>query len=169
MSNLITSFRILCSISLLFCKALSPLFYALYLTAGLSDMADGWVASKTKTVSEFGSKFDTIADIVFVAVCLYKLLPVMALPVWIYVWTGVVAAVKIFNVVYGFVRQKKFVAVHSLLNKATGFLLFLLPFTLPFVDVKYSAVVVCVLTTVAAVWENRICKDTIITFKLNKK
>ena len=163
MANIITSFRILCSIALLFCTALSPLFYAFYLTAGLSDIADGWVARKTKTVSEFGSKFDTVADVVFVAVCLYKLLPVMALPVWIYVWIGVVAAVKIFNVVYGFVRQKKFVAVHSLLNKATGLLLFLLPFTFPFVDVKYSDVVVCVLVTVAAVWELFVCRKAVIT------
>lgn len=157
MANIITGFRILCSIALLFCTALSPLFYAFYLTAGLSDIADGWVARKTKTVSEFGSKFDTIADVVFVAVCLYKLLPVMALPVWIYVWIGVVAAVKIFNVVYGYIRQKKFVAVHSLLNKATGLLLFLLPFTFLFVDVKHSAVAVCAVATVAAVWELIVC------------
>ncbi|MBR5027828.1 MAG: hypothetical protein IKX51_01275, partial [Bacteroidales bacterium] len=95
-------------------------------------------------------------DVVFVAVCLYKLLPVMALPVWIYVWIGVVAVVKIFNVVYGFVRQKKFVAMHSLLNKATGLLLFLQPFSFPFVDVKYIAVAVCAAATVAAVWEGKV-------------
>ena len=59
------------------------MFYALYTVAGFSDMIDGAVARKTDTVSELGSKLDTIADIVFVAVCLVKLLPVLDVPVWL--------------------------------------------------------------------------------------
>ena len=56
MANLVTTVRILCSVALLFCAALSPWFYVLYITAGVSDMVDGWFARKTNTVSEFGSK-----------------------------------------------------------------------------------------------------------------
>ena len=67
MANLITITRILCSIALLFCTALSSCFYAFYITAGVSDMVDGWVARKTNTVSDFGSKLDTIADIFYFA------------------------------------------------------------------------------------------------------
>jgi CDP-diacylglycerol--glycerol-3-phosphate 3-phosphatidyltransferase len=52
--------------------ALSPWFCVLYISAGVSDMVDGWVARKTNTVSDFGSKLDTVADIFFVAVCLVK-------------------------------------------------------------------------------------------------
>lgn len=63
MANLITVIRILCSVALLFCAALSPWFYALYIIGGVSDMVDGWVARKTNTVSEFGSKLDTVAGI----------------------------------------------------------------------------------------------------------
>ena len=44
----------------------SPIFYALYLIARLSDMADRIIAQKTNTVSEFGSRFDSITDFVFV-------------------------------------------------------------------------------------------------------
>ena len=66
MANIITIIRILCSIVLLFCPAFSSTFYAFYITAGISDMVDGWVARKTNTVSEFGSKLDTVADIIFV-------------------------------------------------------------------------------------------------------
>ncbi|MBR1451302.1 MAG: CDP-alcohol phosphatidyltransferase family protein, partial [Lachnospiraceae bacterium] len=62
MANIITLIRIMLSISLLFCKALSPTFYALYIAAGVSDMIDGAAARITETVSEFGSKLDTIAD-----------------------------------------------------------------------------------------------------------
>ena len=154
MANLITVIRILCSIALLFCEALSPWFYALYITAGVSDMVDGWVARKTNTVSEFGSKLDTVADIIFVVVCLVKLLPVLHLPVWIYIWVGLIACVKVFNIIYGYAVRKQFLADHSILNKVTGALLFVLPLTLSVIDVKYSAAVVCAMATVAAVRES---------------
>ena len=116
-------------------------------------MIDGWVARKTNTVSEFGSKLDTVADVIFVVVCLFKLLPVMAIPVWLYVWIGIIALIKVVNVVSGFVVQKRFVAVHSMMNKVTGALLFALPLTLSFADLKYSATAVCIFATFAAVQE----------------
>ncbi len=40
-------------------------------------MIDGTVARKTGTESEFGSKLDSTADLMFVTVCLLKLLPVL--------------------------------------------------------------------------------------------
>ncbi len=153
MANIITSIRIVCSMVLLFCPALSLAFYSLYLIAGFTDMIDGMIARKTDTVSEFGSKLDTIADFIFVVVCLIKLIPVCNLAVWVYVWIAVVALIKAINVVLCYVTQKKFVAVHSVMNKVTGALLFLLPFSVPFVALQYSAVVVCVAATFAAIQE----------------
>ena len=153
MAKLITTIRIFCSVALLFCAALSPWFYALYITAGVSDMVDGWVSRKTNTVSEFGSKLDTVADILFVVACLVKLLPILHLPVWIYVWVGIIACIKVFNIVYSYAVRRRFLADHSILNKVTGALLFLLPLTLSVIDVKYSAVVVCAVAMVAAVKE----------------
>ena len=153
MANLITAIRILCSVALLFCAALSPWFYVLYITAGVSDMVDGWFARKTNTVSEFGSKLDTVADIIFVVACLVKLLPVLHLPVWIYVWVGIIAGIKVFNIVYSYVVRKQFITDHSILNKLTGALLFLLPLTLSVIDVKYSAAMVCAVATVAGIQE----------------
>lgn len=153
MANSITLIRVLCSIAILFCPVFSVTFYALYITAGLTDMADGWVARRTNTVSEFGAKLDTIADLAFVAVCLMKLLPVMDVPVWLYVWIGIIALIKLINIVSGYVVQKQFVAIHSLMNKVTGALLFLLPLTISFIDLRYSAVVVCIIATFAAVQE----------------
>ena len=50
---------------------------------GLSDMIDGTIARRTNTVSGFGERFDTVADFVFVVVCLIKLLPVISMPVWL--------------------------------------------------------------------------------------
>ena len=41
MANVITGIRILVSAALLLCPVFSPIFYALYLIAGLSDMVEG--------------------------------------------------------------------------------------------------------------------------------
>ena len=141
MANTITLFRIAAGIVLLFCPVFSPAFYVFYIAAGLSDMLDGFAARKTDTVSELGARLDAIADFVFVVVCLIKLLPVLSLP------AGLV------NIVSGFAVQKKLVAVHSVMNKATGVLLFLLPLTIPAVPLKYSAIVVCAAATFAAIQE----------------
>ena len=153
MANIITLFRIMFSIAMLFFPTLSTTFYALYIAAGFSDMIDGAVARKTDTVSKFGSQLDTIADILFVIVCLIKLLPVLDIPVWLYIWILVIAFIKVANIVVGYIRQKAFVAVHSMINKVTGCLLFLFPLTLTFIDLRYSAVFVCFIATAAAIYE----------------
>lgn len=153
MANIITSCRILCSIILLFVPALSPAFYVLYLAAGFTDMVDGTIARKTNTVSELGSKLDTIADTVFVAVCMIKLLPVLTIPMWLYIWIGLIAIIKAFNIFSGYIVQKKFPAKHTILNKVTGTVLFILPLTLSFVDIKYSGGFACTIAVLAAVQE----------------
>ena len=129
-ANIIIGFRIVFSIAILFFEPLSPAFYALYTAAGLTDMIDGTVARKTNTVSDFGAKLDTIADLVFVAVCLIKLLPILDIPVWLWIWIAVIALIKAVNIISGVVMQKKWIAPHTVMNKITGALCFLLPFTL---------------------------------------
>ena len=153
MANFITCVRIVLSAALLFCPPLSPAFYALYLAAGFSDMIDGAVARKTGAVSELGSRLDTIADIVFTAVCLSRLLPVLEVPAWLYAWIAVIAVIKLLNMAVGYLKQKQFPAVHSVMNKVTGGLLFLLPLTLTWIDLRYSAAAVCAVAAVAAVHE----------------
>lgn len=153
MANIITLIRIICSIALLFFPALSPAFYALYITAGISDMADGTVARKTGTVSDFGAKLDTAADFIMAVVCLIKLIPVLDIPIWLIIWIAVIALIKVINIISGYVKRKEFIAAHTVINKVTGIILFLLPFTLTFIDIKYSGIFICILATFAAIQE----------------
>ena len=153
MANTITCIRIVLTAALLLCQAFSPVFYALYIAAGFSDMIDGAVARRTGTVSELGSRLDTIADIMFTVVCLIKLLPALDVPAWIYIWTAVIGMIKLFNIAIGYIRQKQFIAVHSVINKVTGGLLFIFPLTLAFIDLKYSAAIVCLIAMIAAIYE----------------
>ena len=153
MANTITFFRMAAGIVLLSCPVFSPAFYVFYIAAGLSDMLDGFVARQTDTVSKLGTRLDTMADFVLVVVCLIKLLPILSIPAWLYAWIGIIAFIKVVNIISGFAVQKRFVTVHSVMNKATGALLFLLPLTIPAVPLKYSAIIVCAAATFAAIQE----------------
>lgn len=84
-------------------------------------------------------------------VCLLKLVPVLNVATWIYIWVAIIAIIKAINVVSEYVMQKKFIAVHTVMNKVAGALLFALPLTLHFIDSKYSASVVCTVATFAAI------------------
>lgn len=158
MANIITGIRIVISAFLLFCPTFSPVFYALYITAGISDMLDGTVARKTGTVSEFGSKLDTAADFVLVVVCLIKLIPVIHIPAWLIIWIIVIAVIKAINLISGYVMRREMVALHTVMNKAAGILLFMLPLTIKFIDLKYSGAFVSVVATLAAIQEGHMIR-----------
>lgn len=158
MANLITCIRIICSIVLLFCPVFSPAFYILYLAAGVSDMADGPVARKMGRVSEFGSKFDTAADFVLVAVCLIKLIPAVHVPIPLIIWIIVIAVIKAINLISGYVMRKEFVVFHTVMNKVTGILLFMLPMTLTFIDLKIIGTIVSMAATFAAIQEGHLIR-----------
>ena len=152
-ANIITGLRIVLSLPLLLIPLTSAWFYVLYLLCGLSDMIDGTVARKTNSASEFGAKLDTVSDFVFMSVALIKFVPHFHIPVWLWIWIGIIAMIKLGNAVFGFVRTKKLISPHALLNKITGLLLFLLPATISFIDLTYTLPIVCTVATVAAIHE----------------
>ena len=117
-------------------------------------MIDGAVARKTGTDSEFGAKLDTIADIVFTAVCMIKILPLIEMPIWIFLWIAVIAFIKLANVFISYIRLKKFTSVHSVINKTAGAALFLFPLVFNFIDTTLFAAALCVITTAAALHES---------------
>ena len=158
MANIITTIRIVCSIALLFFPAFSPAFYTLYIVAGISDILDGIVARKTGTISEFGSKLDTLADFVLILCCLIKLVPALHIPIWLIIWFIVIAVIKAINLISGYVMRKELVVLHTVMNKVTGILMFVLPLTLTFIDLKYSGAVVSAVATFAAIQEGHLIR-----------
>ena len=152
-ANILTGFRILGSILLLFFPVFSEAFYSIYLLCGFSDMIDGTIARKTNSASELGAKMDTVADLVFVAVSLIKLLSAIPIPEWLWIWVSVIVIIKFGNIIWGYVSRKQFISLHTTMNRVTGLLLFLLPLTLSFMELKYSSLVVCSIATFAAIQE----------------
>ena len=153
LANILTGCRILGSILLLVFPAFSVAFYIIYLFCGYSDMVDGAIARKTNSTSKLGSQLDTIADLIFVVVSLFKLLPGIHIPQWLWIWGGVIAVIKISNIIWGYGSKKQFISLHTIMNKVTGLLLFLLPLTIPFVELKHIAIAVCSIATLSAVQE----------------
>lgn len=157
MANVLTGIRMLCGILILTVPTFSGRFYCLYLLGGLTDAVDGTVARRTGQASAFGAEFDTAADILFAAGVLIKLFTDMDFPLWVLIWAGAVVLLKLANIVLGLKKYRRFITVHSKLNKACGACVFLLPLclgsTLP-EPVKTAALsAACVLTSAAAVCE----------------
>ena len=155
LANIITGCRIICSILLLLFPVRSVAFYTLYVICGLRDMIDGAVARKTNSSSDFGARLDTVADVVFTAVAMIKLLPAIQLPGWLLLWIAAIAVMKISGVTVEFILRKRLLSLHSRMNKITGLALFLLPLTLQFIDIQCSAAAVCLLATCSAIQELR--------------
>ncbi len=158
MANLISLIRIICSLALLFCEALSAPFYALYAAAGLSDALDGFVARKTGTASQFGARLDTAADFILVAVSLVKLIPVLKISTWLYICIAVIAAIKLVNIASGLIKNKKLPSEHTKANKLTGALLFALPLTAELAAFDYCAGLVCLAALYAAIEEGHLIR-----------
>ena len=152
-ANIITGSRIVFSLPLLFLPLSSAWFYALYLLCGLSDMIDGTVARRINSASELGAGLDTVSDFVFMTVALIKFVPHLHIPVWLWIWIGIIAMIKFGNVVWGFIRTKKLISPHTVLNKVTGLLLFLLPMTISFIELTYTLPFVCAVATAATIYE----------------
>ena len=152
-ANIITGSRVVFSLPLLFIPLSSAWFYTLYLLCGFTDMIDGTIARKMGSTSDFGAKLDTVSDFVFMLVCAVRILPILRIPVWLWVWTLLIALTKILNIALVLICKKKLISIHSVFNKITGFALFILPLTLTFIEPTYSVLAICALATVAVVQE----------------
>ena len=87
------------------------------------------------------------------AVSLIKVLLVVHIQRWLWIWVGVIAIIKIGNIIWGYISKKQFLSLHTIMNKATGLLLFLFPLIISFVELKYFAIVVCSIATFSAIQE----------------
>ena len=151
--NAISALRFLGAVCLLFFGVESCAFWVIYFICGLSDMADGYLARKLGCESKTGALLDSLADLAFVICCCFKLIPVLALPKWLWIWGGVIVAIKVINQITALVMFKKFVFPHTIANKVTGVLLFVgVPLTL-FLESIVPMALIAVVATFAAVQE----------------
>ena len=123
--NLLSASRIVLCLPLLMVDAMSVPFWMLYVIAGMTDMIDGFLARRWGVESKFGARLDSMADFVFVLAVGYKLFPCLKLPVTLWMMIGIIALVKIVNVISAYIVRQRIEFPHTKANKLTGFLLFI--------------------------------------------
>ncbi len=130
--NIITSLRIVGTATLLFTRPLSKSFYFLYFFTGLTDVLDGFIARRLHISSDFGSKLDSVADMLFYAVMLCAVFPVLweLLPLGIWYLLAVVLVVRACSYITAAIKYHRFASTHTWLNKLTGVSVFSIPFVL---------------------------------------
>lgn len=153
--NFITALRIIGTACLLFIEPLSTAFYIIYTLSGFSDVLDGWIARTTHTTSELGSKLDSIADLLLYAVMIVRVFPELwdRLAVWIWYVLAVVLVIRLISYGYVAVKHRRFSAMHTYGNKATGLLAFLVPYFLLLKNATPACGVVVIVALLSTVEE----------------
>jgi len=137
------------------------IFYLLYTLSGLSDIADGYVARKMKCASRNGEILDSIADIVFIIVMFWIIIPFIVWHTWICLWLAAIVLVRILSMAIRYKKYRKFASLHTVMNKASGLLLFLFVYSFKIFNVDMMIILLCCFTTFASI-------DELIRVNLNK-
>ena len=88
-------------------------------------MLDGYLARKLRAESKTGAVLDSVADICFVACCAIRLIPVVQIPTWLWIWAAIIVVIKLVNQVSALIACKVFCFPHTTANKLAGLLLFI--------------------------------------------
>ncbi len=153
--NLITSLRIVGTISLWFVKPFGVSFFVIYTLSGLSDGIDGTIARAMGATSEFGAKLDSISDILYYLTMSIMVFSVLwpLLPIWLWCCALAVVSVRICSYTLAAVKFHRFATLHTYMNKLTGFVFFVLPYSIAFHCQYELCLVLFVVSSISTVEE----------------
>lgn len=125
--NILSCARIFLSLALLLVLDKLAVFLTLYLLCGLTDIADGVIARRLNAETRLGAKLDSLGDLVFFNVALLMLIPLLGgenglLLLFVIVFVIIIRAA---NLIIARVKFRQWGMVHTILNKLTGFALFI--------------------------------------------
>ena len=149
-ANYISIARIFLSITILFIRPLSMLFLLVYILCGITDVLDGYIARKTHTESSLGSKIDSIADLIMTIVLMLVLFPFFHLNHKIIVWVVIIGVTKVISIIIVFIKYRTFEIIHTYGNKIVGFVLFMYPISLYFIQSNILVYIICTIASLAA-------------------
>lgn len=150
LANMITMVRIVGALTMIFCENYTTAFFVVFTLCGVTDIIDGFVARVTNTMSEFGARLDSVADLLFYTILGVKILPdlIRILPFWMWFIVGGILITRIVCYIITAIRFKCFAAMHTYMNKLTGFACFTIPYSIVAgIFAQYS-----ILISIVAVW-----------------
>ena len=132
LANIITISRLIGTFVLIFLAPLSKEFFICYLWCGLSDILDGYIARRTKTVSKFGSRLDSVSDLFLYTVMMIRIKAALdqIYPAFFWMLIYITVGIRLLCYIIVGIRHRYFISRHTIFNKALGLLMFLLPFSL---------------------------------------
>ena len=153
LANWLTGSRFLFAGLLVCAEPFSLFFWVMYLCGGISDFLDGLAARKLHQQSRAGAKLDSTADLLFLLCVGIAVVRSTVFPVWALIGTGVVALVRLAAYGIGYWKYRTFTALHTILNKAAGALLFAFPVLYGLLGMDAACGIVCSVAFVSAVEE----------------
>ena len=153
--NLMTLSRIVSALALLPIHAFSPTFLVIYTYCGISDVLDGALARRLHCNDESGARLDSAADVVFYAVTIYKIFPVLCSKLTPLIWCIIAAAalIRIISYETAAIKYRRFASLHTYMNKLTGFLVFTVPYILFLPFAKTACMIISVVAVLSAAEE----------------
>lgn len=151
--NAITATRFLFALALLFLPPGSVPFWLCYGGGAVSDVLDGWLARRFHWESDTGAKWDSLADVAFLAVLLAVGLRHRWFPVWALWWALGVAVLRGIAYAIGWQRFHTFAALHTWLNKLAGLTLVGFPVVAVVVGTQWACRLAALTAAVSAVEE----------------
>lgn len=158
-ANYISISRIVMSILLLVPKSLTIPFTIIYGYCGVSDIVDGYIARKCNNTSKIGSILDSVGDLIFVIISIFKIMPFLNLANRIIIWAIIIVLIKICNVICSYIYYKELIFPHTIANKITGFILFIAPLILLKNNYILFEIIICSIATFAAIQEGYYIKN----------
>ena len=154
--NSITMLRIVGTIALLFIEPLTSTFFIIYCIAGFTDVLDGFIARTWHVTSESGARLDSIADLLYYFVMIVKVFPILkeTMSVKFWRWIAAILVIRACSYLIAFINHHTMAALHTILNKMTGFAVFLVPIVIAMKwNLRVYCVIAAVIATVASVYE----------------
>ncbi|NCB42634.1 MAG: CDP-alcohol phosphatidyltransferase family protein [Clostridia bacterium] len=145
--NMLSVLRIFLSFLLIALTPVSAGFVVVYITIGITDVLDGFIARKFGFESDLGARLDSVADLVFYLILVFLFLKVFSPILQATHKTALIAIISIrfLNMLLTKLKYKRIVFLHTIANKLSGFLIFLIPIVLLF---EQSGIVVWIILSI---------------------
>ena len=99
-------------------------------------MIDGALARKMGATSNLGAKIDSIADFIFVVIACIRIIPVLTIPLWLWLILGIIAVLQVVRMCILYFRKGGWNGLHDRANKIVGLILYLVPFVVYISSIK---------------------------------
>ena len=156
---MISILRIPLSAAMLIVPPFSVLFWIFYLSSGVTDTLDGFLARKLHLESAFGAKLDSIADFAFAGCLTIFTVKNLNIPIWLWLCALVIALLRFVSYGIRFYKYHDFTALHTWANKLTGILIFISPILYCVCGLRFTGIILCAAAFFSA------CEELIINIK----